>query len=182
MVGVTSLSGAFGHWREGRVRLRIALLFDLFAMAEAYLGAQPAFFLSGAAQLILFAVVMLVAAFFMFRDNDMGSDENEEDGRSENSSVTGVPIWRAIGLSVLGVAVGVLTGLVGVGGGFMIVPVLVLLGQLQMKEAAGTSLLVIAANSVAGFVGYLGKVELQWGLLALFAALAVAEASPGRTS
>lgn len=114
-----------------------AILFGLFAMAGAYLGAQLAVFFSGATQLILLAAAMLVAAFFMLRNNNKGSDEDEEDGASESPSGVGVPIWHAVGLAV-GIAVGVFTGLVGVGGGFLIVPALVLLGQLQMKEAAGT--------------------------------------------
>lgn len=179
VVGVTSLFGGAEHWREGHVRPRIALVFGVFAAAGAYGGAQLAALFSGAAQLILLAAVMLVAAFFMFRNNDKGSDEDEEDGDPESPSVAGLPIWRAVGLVGLGVAVGVLTGLVGVGGGFLIVPALVLLGQLRMEEAVGTSILVIAMNSGAGFVGYLGKVELQWGLLALFTALAVAGSFAG---
>jgi uncharacterized membrane protein YfcA len=67
-----------------------------------------------------------------------------------------------------GIAIGILTGLVGVGGGFAIVPALVLLGNTPMKEAIGTSLVIIALNSAAGFLGYLGKVELNWNLMASF--------------
>lgn len=70
-------------------------------------------------------------------------------------------------------AVGVLTGLVGVGGGFLIVPALVLLAEVPMKAAIGTSLLVIAMNSAAGFAGYLGSVEVRWAVVAAFTALAV---------
>jgi uncharacterized membrane protein YfcA len=76
------------------------------------------------------------------------------------------------------VAVGALTGLVGVGG-FLMVPVLVLVSQVPTKEALGTSLLVIVMISASGFVGYLGKVEIQWGLVALFTALAVAGSFAG---
>jgi hypothetical protein len=72
-----------------------------------------------------------------------------------------------------GLAVGVLTGLVGVGGGFLIVPALVLLGKVPMKQAVGTSLLVIAMKSAAGFLGYLGQVEVPWAFMALFTAVAV---------
>ncbi|MDQ3965161.1 MAG: sulfite exporter TauE/SafE family protein [Actinomycetota bacterium] len=172
VVGTTSLFGTVTHWREGNVRLRVALIFGIFAMAGAYLGAQLAVFFSQAAQLILLAAVMLVAAFFMFR-NDNKPDEDEEDAESESSSIMQVPLGRAVGLAVLGVAVGVLTGLVGVGGGFLIVPGLTLLAKVPMKQALGSSLLIITANSASGFVGYLGKVELQWGFLALFTALAV---------
>jgi uncharacterized membrane protein YfcA len=172
VVGVTSLSGAVSHWREGRLRLGIAFVFGIFAMAGAYLGAQLAVFFSSAAQLALLAAVMGVAAFFMFRDNNK-SDEDEEDAEPESPSVTQVPLGRAVGLAVLAVAVGALTGLVGVGG-FLMVPALVLVGQGPTKEALGTSLLVIVMISASGFVGYLSKVEIQWGLIAVFTVLAVA--------
>lgn len=165
VVGVTSLFGAASHWREGRVKLRIALMFGVFAMAGAYLGAQLATFFSEAAQLSLFAAVMLVSAFFMFRANQADEDEEE----SEEGFTGRIPLV----LVLVGVAVGTLTGLVGVGGGFLIVPALTLIGKVPVKEAVGTSLLVIAMNSTAGFVGYLGKVEIQWGLLALFNVLAI---------
>jgi uncharacterized protein len=79
-----------------------------------------------------------------------------------------------LGLIVVeGMAVGVLTGLVGVGGGFLIVPALVLLGKIPMKQAVGTSLLVIAMKSATGFLGYLGQVEVPWGFMTLFTAIAV---------
>ncbi len=70
-------------------------------------------------------------------------------------------------------AVGMLTGLVGVGGGFMIVPVFVLLLGLPMKQAVGTSLLVIALKSFAGFAGYLGQVEVDWGFMTGFTGIAI---------
>jgi uncharacterized membrane protein YfcA len=66
-----------------------------------------------------------------------------------------------------------LTGLVGVGGGFLIVPALVLLAGVPMKQAVGTSLLVIAMNAAAGFLGYAGQIEVQWGVVAAFTAVAV---------
>jgi uncharacterized protein len=72
-----------------------------------------------------------------------------------------------------GLAVGVLTGLVGVGGGFLIVPALVLLGKIPMKQAVGTSLLVIAMKSATGFLGYLGQVEVPWGFMTVFTAVAI---------
>lgn len=178
VVGLTSLSGAVSHWRDGRVRFRVALIFGIFAMAGAYLGAWLAVFFSSAAQLTLLAGVMVVAAFFMFRDSNNESDEDEEGAESEGSSIAQVPLGRAVGLAVLAVAVGALTGLVGVGG-FMMVPALVLVGQVPTKEALGTSLLVIVMISASGFAGYLGKVEIQWGLVALFTALAVAGSFAG---
>jgi uncharacterized membrane protein YfcA len=173
VVGATSLFGAASHWREGRVRLGTGLVFGLVAMAGAYLGAKClAPFLSGATQLALFGVVMLVAAFFMLREGGPAKDALG----TEKSSLARTYLLL---LFALGGAVGILTGLVGVGGGFLIVPALVLLAKVPMKEAVGTSLLVIALNSFAGFVGYLGDVSFEWGAMALFAVLAVAGSFAG---
>jgi uncharacterized membrane protein YfcA len=137
-------------------------------MAGTYLGARLAVFFSGEAQLALFAVVMLLAAYFMFRENGSYPAEEESDGVSSGKRMSYALIVAE------GLAVGVLTGLVGVGGGFLIVPALVVLGKVPMKEAVGTSLLVIAMKSVSGFAGYLGQVEVRWGYLALFSAVAIA--------
>lgn len=167
VVGVTALVGAVGHWRARNVNLRVGLIFGAVAMVGTYLGARLAVFFSGAAQLALFAVVMLMAAYFMFRDE-----------RSRASAKPEQPVIARpmpLGLIVLeGIAVGVLTGLVGVGGGFLIVPALVILGRIPMKEAVGTSLLVIAMKSFAGFAGYLGQVEVPWAFMTAFTGVAVA--------
>lgn len=165
VVGATSLVGAIRHGRDGNLNLRVALTFGPFAMGGAYLGARLAAFVSGASQLALFALVMLLAALFMFRDRPPQ--------RSRRVGLERPAL--ALALIVLeGLAVGVLTGLVGVGGGFLIVPALVLLTGLPMKEAVGTSLLVIALKSVTGFAGYLPQVEVDWAFMAGFTAVAVA--------
>ena len=137
VVGVASLFGAVGHWRQGDVRLRIALTFGAIATAGAYTGARLAVFFSGSAQLLILAGVMLVAAFFMFR------------GRTAAGTEKGAGRGSSVGLAALGAGVGVLTGLVGVGGGFLIVPALVLLGGMAMRDAVGTSLPVISLNALA---------------------------------
>jgi len=192
VVGAVSLFGAVSHWRAGNVDVRVALLFGAVAMVGTYGGARLAVFFSGAAQLVLFAAVMLVAAVMMFRGRKGGGEvAGAVDGAGSAERVGG-----AVGMSdgvapggqpdreparphgwplivLEGLAVGVLTGLVGVGGGFMIVPALVLLGGLPMKRAVGTSLLVIAMKSAAGFVGYLGQVDPDWGFMAGFSAVAV---------
>ena len=167
VVGLTSLFAAAGHWREGNVNPRVALVFGAVAMGGTYLGARLSALFSGAAQLSLFAVVMIVAAYFMFRER------GAKNGAKPREGSPGGRMSYAL-IVVEGLAVGVLTGLVGVGGGFLIVPALVVLGKVPMKEAVGTSLLVIAMKSAAGFAGYLGQVEVPWGYLALFAAVAVA--------
>jgi hypothetical protein len=168
VVGATSLFGAVGHWRAGNVRLRVALIFGAVAMVGTYLGARLAVFFSGAAQLLLFGVVMLLAAVFMLRGR-RPAPRGAVGERGESGSPP-----MPLGLIVLeGIGVGILTGLVGIGGGFLIVPALVLLGRVPMKEAVGTSLLVIALKSMAGFVGYLGQVEIAWGFMTLFTGVAV---------
>ena len=172
VVGLTSLFGAAEHWRQGRVKLRVALVFGPVAAAGAYLGARLAGFLSGAVQLSLFAVVMLAAAFFMFRNGESGKDGE------------GTPSEGSVGRLLLrfaapGMGVGILTGLVGVGGGFLVVPALVLTGEVTMQAAVGTSLFVLAMNSFAGFAGYLGETEIPWAFMSLFAALAVAGSFAG---
>jgi uncharacterized protein len=165
VVGAVSLFGAAGHWRLGNVNVRIALLFGVVAMAGTYLGARLAVYLSGAAQLALFAAVMLVAAVFMLRDQPVAVPV-------AGSAAVARPLPVAL-IVAEGLAVGVLTGLVGVGGGFLIVPALVLLGGLAMKEAVGTSLLVIALKSATGFLGYLGQVTVPWAFMALFTSVAL---------
>lgn len=165
VVGATSLVGALGHWRAGNVALRPALAFGLIAMAGSYAGARLAAFVSGAAQLVILAVVMLAAALSMLRRS----------GRT--ASATPAPVRATLPpgtLAAVALTVGLLTGIVGIGGGFLIVPALVVLGRVPMKQAVGTSLLVIAMNSASGFAGYLGTVVLPWGFLAGFTAVAIA--------
>lgn len=165
VVGTVSLFGALSHWRAGNVNLRMALLFGVFAMAGAFGGAKLAAYVSGPAQLTLFAGVMLAAAASMFR-------RREPDARAGGEARTrSLPL---LATAAVGVGVGALTGLVGVGGGFLIVPALVLLARVPMKEAVGTSLLVIAMNSASGLTGYLGQVEVPWGFMALFTSVAIA--------
>jgi len=164
VVGATSLVGALGHWRAGNVNLRQAFSFGMVAMVGAYAGARLAVLVSGAAQLTLLAVVMLGAAMSMLgqtgaRPTAVGTVDAE-------------PVSRWLVL-VVGLGVGMLTGLVGIGGGFLIVPALVLLARLPMKQAVGTSLLVIAMNSASGFAGYLGQLDVPWRFMAMFTAVAI---------
>ena len=167
IVGVTSLIGAALHWRLGNVRVRTALLFGLMAMAGAFGGAKLAVYLSGAMQLALLAIVMLVAALSMLR-------------RGRPEAEAGAPVRLAL-LVPVALGVGVLTGLVGIGGGFLIVPALVLLARVPMRQAIGTSLLAIAMNSASGFAGYLGTVDIDWAFLAGFTTATVAGAIVGAT-
>jgi uncharacterized protein len=163
VVGVAAAYGTVGHLREGNVNARVAGLFGGISMAGTFLGARLATLMTGQAQLLLFAVVMLVAAVFMLRGRVPLPSERQT-SRS--------PGWWVL-VGVEGLAVGVLTGLVGVGGGFLIVPALVLLAGIPMKQAIGTSLAIIALKSVTGFLGYLDQVVIAWGFLALFTLFAL---------
>ena len=168
VVGVTSLVGAALHWRLGNVRVGTALTFGLVAMVGAFAGARLAVFVSGTAQLALLAVVMLAAAGSMLRGR-----------RGDASGAVPVEPPRLALLLPVALGVGALTGLVGIGGGFLVVPALVLLARVPMRQAIGTSLLVIAMNSASGFAGYLGTVEIDWGFLAGFTVIAVLGALAG---
>ncbi len=163
VVGTTSAAGAVIHGRAGNVNLRAALVFGPLAMAGTFLGARLASRVSETFQLTLFAIVMLVAAGFMFRS----STDAPSGGPSP-----GAPHWVTV--AGIGGCVGLLTGLLGVGGGFLIVPALVLLADLPMKQAIGTSLLVITMNSLSGFAGYLGQVTIDWSGMGLFTLTAIA--------
>jgi uncharacterized membrane protein YfcA len=169
VVGVTSLIGAIGHWRIGNVHVRVVIVFGSVAMAGTYLGARLAAFVSGTFQLVLFAVVMIAAGYFMLLGRVPGVRPGAGDLYLDDRSRLSIAL-----ITVEGLAVGVLTGMVGVGGGFLIVPALVLLVRIPMKQAVGTSLAVIALKSATGFLGYLGQVEVDWLFMGLFSALAIA--------
>jgi uncharacterized protein len=158
VVGATSAIGAIGHARAGRVRWGVGLVFGLAGMAGAYGGGLLARFASGRALLVGFAILMCVAAVAMLR------------GRADLSDKPRAPARR---LAALGLAVGVVMGLVGAGGGFLLVPALVLLGALPMPAAVGTSLVVIAMQSFAGLAGHLASTPIDWRLAGVVTAVAV---------
>ncbi|MDX1566774.1 MAG: sulfite exporter TauE/SafE family protein [Longimicrobiales bacterium] len=193
VVGLTSAFGAVRHWRYGNVDVRVALIFGVVAMVGTYAGARLAAFVTDSFQLALFAGVMAVAAVFMFREGvplvdrladrvaggGHGGGRKESDGAGPPGGGPGSGQGDAGAMPVAlivaeGIGVGVLTGLVGVGGGFLIVPALVLLGGISMDRAVGTSLLVIALKSAAGFVGYLGQVEVPWLFMGWFSLASIA--------
>lgn len=167
VVGVTSLIGAGLHWRRGNVKVRTAALFGVLAMAGSFAGAKLGLLLSGRVQLTVLAIVMVAAAASMLRGRRGGETD---------AAQTQVRLALIIPVAL---GVGMLTGVVGIGGGFLVVPALVLLANVSMREAIGTSLLVITMNSVSGFAGYLGAVDIDWGFLGGFTAAAVTGAVVG---
>lgn len=182
VVGFVALVGVWRHARSGNVEVRTALVFGGVAMLGSFAGARGAALIPGRVQLTLFALTMLAAATFMFRgrrparDVAPGSESTVGQGDGAESAATpGEPPRGEVPLPAVvatALGVGVLTGVVGVGGGFLIVPALVLLLRLSMHRAVGTSLLVIALNASAGFAGYIGQVSVPWRLLGGFTAFA----------
>src|SRR5688572_11953769 len=139
IVGTTSLVGAISHWRSGNVELHTAVSFGAIAMVGSYAGARLSIFMSGGAQLALLGIVMFGAAFSMLRGGATPATPSPDHPSPTTRR------RRAL-LAATALGVGVLTGLVGIGGGFLIVPALVLLAHVPMKHAVGTSLVVIAMN------------------------------------
>jgi uncharacterized protein len=170
IIGTVSLLGAIPHWKLGNIQLKTAAMFGLSTMLGAYTGARIATLplITGTVQMLLFATMMLLAAGFMIRKS---SQTAETTSSAADLTLYPKPICKYCWLWLVseGIGVGILTGLVGVGGGFAIVPALVLLANVPMKQAIGTSLLVIVLNSIAGFLGYLGYVTLNLNLMATFA-------------
>lgn len=162
VVGTVSLIGAIPHWRQGNVNFRAAAIFAPTAMVGAFVGARLSGlpWISDTVQLFAFVAVMIAASSMMIRRS-----RRKPDPRSESDAKAGHQTWM---IPLEGLGVGILTGFVGVGGGFMILPALVLLGGVPMKEAVGTSLLIIAFNSVTGLAGYLGQVTLDWVMMGWF--------------
>jgi hypothetical protein len=159
VVGVTSAAAVVPHARAGRVQVRLGAGFGAASMAGAYAGSRVAHLLPSALLLVAFAVMMLVTGLAMLR------------GRGASPAHAGPRPWGKIIL--VGAAIGGLTGIIGAGGGFVIVPALVLLLGLPMTEAVATSLLIIAANSLAGFAGYIGAVTIDWRVAAWVTGAAV---------
>lgn len=147
IVGLVALAGSGPYIRDKLVDWRTVVLFGLPGIAGTYLGAWSSVFVSGGIQLLTFAVVMLLAAVMMLKP--VRIEENQEVNREIHK------------ISLDGFVVGALTGFVGVGGGFLIVPALVLLGGLAMQQAIATSLVVIALKSLVGFIKYVDVLEAQ---------------------
>lgn len=162
VVGLTSIVGALGHWRDGNVDRRAVLAFAPLAMLGAVAGARLASRVSGTFQLALLGLVMLTAGVLMLRDRGRESDTP----RPPDAGTRRLPVLAAAGLGV-----GIMTGLVGVGGGFMIVPALVLLADVPIKRAIGTSLVAISLSTLTGAVAYRGQAHPPWTVVAVFTAL-----------
>ncbi|MCB0060608.1 MAG: sulfite exporter TauE/SafE family protein [Caldilineaceae bacterium] len=156
IVGANSLMGAFFYRKQGTLNWQVALVFGGVGMVAAYFSAGLSHLLSSTLLLVLFAVLMLVVGGLMIFRRTPDAGDHHSHG------------WLITVLAGLGV--GVLTGFLGVGGGFLIVPALVMLVGLPMRQAVGTSLIVIAMNSLAGILGHLSQSHLDYLTISLFVA------------
>lgn len=175
VVGVSALVGAFRNFQKGLVDFRMAFVFSIPAFIAVYLTRKflvPAIpdqlFSIGEFMvtkdigiMVFFAILMLVAAISMMR-------KNTKTPKNESLAAFNYPL-----IIVEGLVVGVLTGLVGAGGGFLIIPALVLLAKLPMKKAVATSLLIIAVKSLIGFIGDIENMSIDWTFLLMFTGVSV---------
>jgi uncharacterized protein len=168
IVGSTSVVGAFDNFRKGNINIKTAFLFGIssiitvFFIRKFLIPIIPKNLFSignymvteSMLTMVLFAILMIISSFFMFR-NGNGLTNAEANTKKINY----------LSLLLYGICIGIITGLLGAGGGFLLIPVLVLLVRLSMKEAIGTSLLIIALNSLIGFISDLGHFDINWLLL-----------------
>jgi uncharacterized protein len=173
VVGMSAFVGFVTHWRQGTVTLRIATKFGALAMTGAFAGARIARFVPAQVQLTLFAAFALTAAVLMLRDSI-----RTPTSASGVELVEHHPHFSAM-LGIQAVGVGVLTSLIGAGGGFLIVPALVLMGDVPVRCAVGSSLLIIAMNASSGVAGYVGQVAFDWPLVGWFTGIAAGGAIIG---
>ncbi len=175
VVGSTSSIGAFQNFRKHFVDIKTGVIFAIPAFTVVYITRRylvPAIpdtvfalddFVISKDMFIMtfFAIIMFIASLSMIRSERDKSDP-------EFKSSIHIPY-----LILIGIGVGLLTGMVGAGGGFLIIPALVLLAKLPMKTAIGTSLLIISANSLIGFIGDLQLREIDWSFLLIFTAISI---------
>jgi uncharacterized membrane protein YfcA len=163
IVGVNALVGFLGHWRERRADIRVGISFGLAGTIGAVVGTWLGHRLPGGQLLFLFALLMLLAALATARRRASPRGPSAAGVLQENWGRTE---W--LKLVVAGVGVGLLTGFFGVGGGFVIVPALVVSLRLPMHRAIGTSLLIITINSAVGLVTHLQYGRIDLPITALF--------------
>ncbi|CAA7614371.1 sulfite exporter TauE/SafE family protein [Magnetospirillum sp. UT-4] len=175
IVAITASISAVTHWRRGNVNVPVAAIFGLFGVAGTYGGARLGVMTPELVQLLLFAAIMYAAAWRMTRPGAVvpRTDTLVRLDCSGAATMLCFDASRVGQVAAHGIVVGVVTGMVGVGGGFLIVPALVLLSGLPMKQAVGTSLVIVSAKSAAGFAGYLGAVAIDYALMGTFTAIAV---------
>ncbi len=174
IVGVTSLVGSFNYYRRNLVNFKIVLLFGstsfttVFILRKFIIPFLPdVFFRLGSFEathalfvMLVFALLMFAASLFMIKSRKIVAEKQSKEKP-----------WMLV---MYGVLIGLVTGFLGAGGGFLLIPALVILMKLSMKEAVGTSLLIIALNSLIGFLGDIGRYSIDWQFLAIISSIAIA--------
>jgi uncharacterized protein len=177
IVGSTSLVGAYSNYRRGQVDLKAALLFGISSITTVFLTRKvlipliPAQLFSfgdfvvtkSLLTMVMFALLMVLAAISMIKGGSEAIDD----------TIPGQENHPWVRLMAYGVGIGLVTGFLGAGGGFLLIPSLVLLLKMPMKKAVGTSLLIIALNSLIGFTGDLGQSAIDWVFLLQMSAIAI---------
>ena len=174
IVGLTSLVGAFNNYRRGLVNVKTALLFGSSSITTVFIARKfiipflpDVFFTIGSFEvthslfvMVVFAILMVVASVSMIKSRSVESKKESKSG--------------PLALVGYGVLIGLVTGFLGAGGGFLLIPALVIIMKLPMKEAVGTSLLIIALNSLIGFTGDIGRHPIDWTFISVLSAIAIA--------
>lgn len=173
IVGFTSLVGAYNNYRRGLVNFKTVLLFGSSSVTTVFIARKfiipflpEVFFKIGSFNvthalfvMVVFAILMVAASVSMIRNKKVEAGE-----KAKSSPMI---------LVVYGVLIGLVTGFLGAGGGFLLIPALVILMKLPMKEAIGTSLLIIALNSLIGFLGDIGRHPIDWTFISIISAIAI---------
>jgi uncharacterized protein len=176
IVGFTSAVGSVHYFKNGLVNVKTAVVFGIPSIIAVFLTrayivpAMPKIILTtgnfvltkSLLMLLLFAILMIAASYSMLKKDKIACE-----------TVSMPQVFNYPLIILEGAVVGLLTGLVGAGGGFLIIPALVILSKLPMKEAIGTSLVIIAAKSLIGFMGENGETRIDWNLLGIVTSLAV---------
>ena len=174
IVGFTSLVGAFNYYRKGLVSFKTVVLFGSSSITTVFIARKfiipslpNVFFRLGSFEvthslfvMVVFAVLMLAASVSMIKSRNVIAEKQTKE--------------KPLMLVVYGVLIGLVTGFLGAGGGFLLIPALVILMKLPMKEAIGTSLLIIALNSLIGFLGDIGRHPTDWKFITTVSAIAIA--------
>ncbi len=161
IVSANSALGAFFHRSQGTLNWRVALIFGGTGMIFSYLAAGLSKQFSPNVLMVAFAALMLIVGMVLVRQKSAPQRLEQKDD---------LKLWKVL---VGGASVGLLTGILGVGGGFLIVPALVMLVGMPMHQAIGTSLVVITMNSLSGFLGHLTGMTLDIPVILVFIAAGV---------
>lgn len=175
IVGLTSLAGAIFQSTKGNVDFKTTATFGVTSVATVFLTRKyllpvipdTLFHLAGYSVDKSTVIMILFSALMLASSVSMILGYRRDDGREAGEYVL-------IQLGVLGIAIGLVTGLLGAGGGFLIIPTLVVLAKVPIKRAIGTSLLIIAINSLVGFTGDIGQVYIEWKFLWVFLCITIA--------